>query len=139
MSDKISQTRQLEKLNRAERLLATIATLEAQIEKISASGEVAPPGCCLARYQARGKYKAYWYYKLQASEPIFVSKQGQGKLSRYKHLGAAGTQAHLDAVQMVLRRVQIDELQKAIDALKDSWSDLYSDNLDSSNQPDSHS
>ena len=139
MSDKTSQTRQLEKLNRAERLLATIATIEAQIEKISASGEVAPPGCCLARYQARGKYKAYWYYKLQASEPLFVSKQGAGKPSRYKHLGAAGTPAHVDAVQMVLRRVQIDELQKAIDALKNSWSDLYSDNQDSSNQPDSHS
>ena len=86
-----------------------------------------PPGCCLARYQAQGQYKAYWYYKLQAKQPIFVSKQGQGKLSRYKHLGAAGTQAHVDGVQMVLRRVQIDELQKAIDALKDSWSDLYSD------------
>ena len=28
---------------------------------------------------------------------------------------------------MVLRRVQIDELQKSIDALRDSWSDLYSD------------
>ena len=139
MSDKTSQARQLEKLNRAERLLATIATIEAQIESISASGEVAPPGCCLARYQARGQYKAYWYYKLQAQQPIFVSKSGQGKPSRYKHLGAAGTQAHVDAVQMVLRRVQIDELQKAIDALKDSWSDLYSDNLDSSNQPDSHS
>ncbi len=139
MSDKTSQTRQLEKLNRAERLLATIANLEAQIEKISGSGEVAPPGCCLARYQARGQYKPYWYYKLQAKQPIFISKQGAGKPSRYKHLGAAGTPAHVDAVQMVLRRVQIDELQKAIDALKDSWSDLYSDNLDSSNQPDSHS
>ncbi|MDJ0691918.1 MAG: hypothetical protein QNJ41_25880 [Xenococcaceae cyanobacterium MO_188.B32] len=52
---------------------------------------------------------------------------------------AAGTQAHVDAVMMVLRRVQIDELQKAIDALKDSWSDLYSESKDSSNQPDSHS
>ncbi len=49
MSDKTSPARQREKLNRAERLLATIASLEAQIEKISASGEVAPPGCCLAR------------------------------------------------------------------------------------------
>ena len=139
MSDKTSQARQLEKLNRAERLLATIATIEAQIESISASGEVAPKGCCLARYQARGQYKAYWYYKLQASEPILASKKEPGKPSRYKHLGAAGTQAHVDGVQMVLRRVQIDELQKAIDALKDSWSDLYSDNRDSSNQPDSHS
>lgn len=127
MSAKTEQARQLDKTNRAERLLTTIATLEEQIKIISASGEVAPPGCHLARYQARGQYKAYWYYKLQAVEPIFTSKKGQGKPSRYKHLGAAGTQAHVDGVMMVIRRVQIDELQKSIDALKESWSDLYSD------------
>jgi hypothetical protein len=28
---------------------------------------------------------------------------------------------------MVIRRNQIDELQKSIDALRDSWSNLYSD------------
>ncbi len=60
-------------------------------------------------------------------EPIFTSKKGQGKPSRYKHLGAAGTQAHVDGLMMVIRRNQIDELQKSIDALRDSWSDLYSD------------
>lgn len=135
MSAKTAQARQLDKINRAERLLTTIATLEEQIKIISASGEVAPKGCHLARYQARGQYKAYWYYKLQAVEPIFTSKKGQGKPSRYKHLGAAGTQAHVDAVMMVIRRVQIDELQKSIDALRDSWSDLYSD---ISEQSDSH-
>ena len=127
MSAKTKKANQLDKINRAERLLTTIATLEEQIKIISASGEVAPPGCHLARYQARGQYKAYWYYKLQALEPIFISKKGQGKPSRYKHLGAAGTQAHVDGVMMVIRRVQIDELQKSIDALKESWSDLYSD------------
>ena len=135
MSAPTAQARQLNKINRAERLLATIATLEEQIKSIRASGEVAPKGCHLARYQARGQYKAYWYYKLQAVEPIFTSKKGQGKPSRYKHLGAAGTPAHVDGVMMVIRRVQIDELQKSIDALKDSWSDLYSD---ISEQSDSH-
>jgi hypothetical protein len=35
------------------------------------------------------------------------------KLSRYQHLGAAGTQAHIEGM-MVLRRDQIYELQKAI-------------------------
>jgi len=60
----------------------------------------------LVRYQARGQYKPYWYYKLQAQQPIFVSKKGQGKPSRYKHLGAAGTQAHVDGVMTVIRRVQ---------------------------------
>ncbi len=127
MSAKTKSVRQLDKINRAERLLATIATLEEQIQNISASGEVAPQGCHLARYQARGQYKAYWYYKLQAQEPIFISKKEPGKASRYKHLGAAGTQAHVDGVMMVIRRNQIDELQKSIDALRDSWSDLYSD------------
>lgn len=135
MSALTAQARQLDKINRAERLLATIATLEEQIKSISASGEVAPKGCYLARYQARGQYKAYWYYKLQASEPIFTSKKGQGKPSRYKHLGAAGTEAHVDGVLMVIRRVQIDELQQSIDALRDSWSDLY---FDISEQSDSH-
>ncbi|MDJ0690936.1 MAG: hypothetical protein QNJ41_20805 [Xenococcaceae cyanobacterium MO_188.B32] len=65
----------------------------------------------------------------------YINSQGQGKPSRYKHLGAAGTQAHVDGVMMVIRRVQIDELQKSIDALRDSWSDLYSD---ISEQSDSH-
>ena len=127
MSAKTPKANQLDKINRAERLLATIADLEEQIKNIRASGEVAPPGCHLARYQARGQYKAYWYYKLQAKQPIFVSKKGQSKPSRYKHLGAAGTIAHVDGVMMVIRRVQIDELQKSIDNLRDSWSDLYSD------------
>ncbi|MEM8677703.1 MAG: hypothetical protein AAGF83_28175 [Cyanobacteria bacterium P01_G01_bin.67] len=135
MSAQTKKARQLDKIDRAERLLATIAALEKQIESISASGEIAPKGCHLARYQARGQYKAYWYYKLQAVEPIFTSKKGPGKPSRYKHLGAAGTPAHVDGVMMVIRRVQIDELQKSIDALKDSWSDLYSD---ISEQSDSH-
>lgn len=125
MSTKTSESRQLDKINRAERLLATIATLEKQIQSISATGEIAPLGCYLARYQARGQYKAYWYYKLQASEPIFLSQKQGAKPSRYKHLGAAGTQAHVDAVEMILRRVQINELQKAVDGLRDSWSDLY--------------
>ena len=127
MSAQTAQARQLDKINRAERLLATIATLEEQIKSIRASGEIAPKGCHLVRYQARGQYKAYWYYKLQAKQPIFVSNKGQGKPSRYKHLGAAGTESHVEGVMMVIRRNQIDELQKSIDALRDSWSDLYSD------------
>ena len=34
---------------------------------------------------------------------------------------------------MVIRRIQIDEFQKSIDALRDSWSDLYSDDFFSLN------
>ncbi len=33
----------------------------------------------------------------------------------------------MDTVLQVVRRVQVDELQKVIDSLKESWSDLYSE------------
>jgi hypothetical protein len=76
----------------------------------------------------QGQRAAYWYYKLQATEPIFPTKD---KPSRYKHLGRAGSCAHVDSVIQVARRVQIDELQRAIDSLKQSWADLYSTKEDS--------
>jgi hypothetical protein len=109
---------------RAELITAAISFLELRIRAIESEGEVAPKGCYVARYQARGQRRAYWYYKLQASEPMFVTSRG--KKTRYKHLGKAGCAAHVDAVIQVARRVQIDELTRAIDALKQSWSDLYS-------------
>jgi hypothetical protein len=86
----------------------------------------------VARYQARGQRKTYWYYKLQASQPIFATTKGLHKLSRYQHLGAAGSVAHVDAVIQVVRRVQIDELTRAIDSLKQSWADLYPETTKSS-------
>ena len=52
---------------RAELLQQAIATLQLQIQQIKVSGEVAPPGCCVLRYQARGKNRTYWYYKLHAT------------------------------------------------------------------------
>ncbi|MDJ0573608.1 MAG: hypothetical protein QNJ65_00395 [Xenococcaceae cyanobacterium MO_234.B1] len=41
--------------------------------------------------------------------------------------GKAGSQAHIDGVRAVVRRVQIDGLTQAIEGLKESWLDLYSD------------
>jgi hypothetical protein len=125
MSSTTSSARQLELINRADRLLATISTLEQQIKVIEATGPVAPKGTHLARYQARGSSQSYWYYKLHAEDPVFPKIEDPDKLSRYQHLGAAGTPAHIDGLMMVLRRAQIDELQKAIDNLRDCWADLY--------------
>jgi hypothetical protein len=111
---------------RAERISAAIADLSRKKSESSASGEVAPPGCYVARYQARGQKYHYWYYQLRATEAIFPKTNSENEYSRFQHLGKAGSQAHIDGVLAVVRRVQIDELTKAIDALKDSWSDLYS-------------
>ena len=127
MSPQSKQNQQLEVLQRAQRLEEAIAILEERISQIKEEGELAPDGCYVARYQARGQKKAYWYYKLQASTPIFPKVNCPDQLSRYKHLGAAGSVGHVDAVLQVVRRVQVDELQKAIDSLRESWSDLYSD------------
>ncbi len=125
MSGKSRELRQQEQLARAERLQAAIADLEAGLRQIEDSGVVAPAGCYVARYQARGQQKTYWYYKLQASDPIFPRARESGQPSRYRHLGPAGSEAHVEGVKQVLRRVQIDEFHKAIAALKESWSDLY--------------
>ncbi len=40
--------------------------------------------------------------------------------------GKAASEAHIDGVLAVVRRNQIDELTRAIETLKESWLDLYS-------------
>ena len=47
------------------------------------------------------------------------------KLSKYKHLGKAGSPAHIDAVMQVAKRTQIQHLQSCIDSLRQNWADLY--------------
>ncbi len=117
---------ELEREQRAERISAVITELQAQKSEIEAAGVVAPPGCYVARYQAKGQKHHYWYYQLKAQRAIFPKSQKKNEYSRYQHLGKAGSEAHINGVLAVIRRVQIDELTKAIDGLKDSWADLYS-------------
>lgn len=124
MSKSRKQTPIEDLTNRAEKLALTLKRLEQEIQEILASGEVAPTGCWIVRYQAKGRKGAYWYYKLQASEPIFPTKNDTAKCSRYKHLGKAGSQAYLDAVEQVARRAQIEGLLRSIETLKQGWADL---------------
>ncbi len=107
----------------ANRITEAIVSIQKSIELLSSSGEIAPPGCCIVHYQARGHKKHYWYYKLQASEPIFPTKTG--KMTRYKHLGASGTEAHIEALMQINRRNQLDVLSKTLDSLTRCLSDLY--------------
>jgi hypothetical protein len=48
-------------------------------------------------------------------------------LSKYKHLGKAGSQEHIDSVMAVVRRTIVSELQKTIDSLKSSLIDVSFD------------
>ena len=106
-----------DKLERFDRITSAISALKQQIQKIEASGQVAPKGCVVSRYQVRQQQKIYWYYKLQAQKPIFPKAQDNKALSKYKHLGKAGSEAHINAVMQVIRRAQINEIQRNIDSL----------------------
>lgn len=109
--------------DRANRITQAIASIQKSIELLKSSGDIAPTGYCIVHYQARGHKKHYWYYKLQASEPIFPTKTG--KMTRYKHLGASGTEAHIEALLQINRRNQLDVLSRTLDSLMRCLSDLY--------------
>jgi hypothetical protein len=69
---------------RTDQLIKMLELWEQEIKEILATGKVAPSGCWIVRYQARGRKGAYWYYKLQATVAIFPSKNNPQKLSKYK-------------------------------------------------------
>ena len=121
---------------RAERIEQAINYLQQKIAEIESEGEVAPPGCSVARYIAKGRKNRYWYYQLKADKAIFPKAKKAQEFSRYQHLGKAGSEAHIEAILAQVRRVQIEELTKAIDGLKESWSDLYSDEKKVGNRVD---
>jgi hypothetical protein len=108
---------------RIDAVAKTKERLEQEINSILASGKVAPASCWIVRYQAKGRTDNYWYYKLQASLPIFPTKT-DGKLSRYQHLGKAGSPAYLDALEQITRRAKIEALDRSIEALNQGLKDL---------------
>jgi hypothetical protein len=114
-----------DKFARFERIKKAIAALEKQQRQILKQGELAPSGAWVARYQVRQNTKKYWYYKLQAPSPSFPSLKSS-ELSKYKHLGKAGTQDHIDAVMSVFRRSIVDEIQKIIHSLDNCLLDITS-------------
>ncbi len=113
-----------ERKERIDRITAAIAALEQQKELLFAQGEVAPPGAVVSRYQVRQQQKIYWYYKLQSPKPTFPKAHDESALSKYKHLGTAGSEAHITAVMQVVRRAQIDEIQRTIDTLVQNLLDV---------------
>ncbi len=123
MSSARSRKQQQDLAARIDQVKDQLSRLEQEIGKIRASGEVAPAGCWIVRFQAKGKGGGrYWYYKWQSHEKIFVTKSGQ--LSCHKYLGKAGSEAYLKAVAMVVRRSQIEGWQQAINTLQLGLLDL---------------
>ncbi len=127
MGRRVSSKSQQDKLERITRLQSAIARLETYQNFFSRQGELAPEDAWVARYQVRQPQKAYWYYKLQASSPIFTTTGETSKLSKYKHWGKAGSEAHVAGVMGVARRTIVEQLQKTIDSLKNSLLDISFD------------
>ena len=116
---------ELDKIARFERIKKAITVLEKQQATILRQGALAPQGAWVARYQVRQNLKKYWYYKLQASTPCFP-RATSSKMSKYRHLGKAGTTEHIDAVMSVFRRSVWEEIQKIIDTLDECLLDIRS-------------
>ncbi|NER50107.1 MAG: transposase [Symploca sp. SIO1A3] len=127
MGRRVSPHSQQDKLQRITRLQTAIASLETYKNFFERQGELAPYDAWVSRYQVRQPKKVYWYYKLQASSPTFTTTGDRPKLSKYKHLGKAGSEAHVDGVMGVTRRTIVSELQKTIDSLKNSLLDISFD------------
>ena len=125
MSRQTSTDIQKDKLARFKSIKKAIQILEKQQKQVLKQGKLAPSGAWVARYQVRQNHKKYWYYKLQATEPCFQCKN-QAKLSKYKHLGKAGTPEHIDAVMSVFRRTVWDEIQNIIHTLDECLLDISS-------------
>jgi hypothetical protein len=115
-----------EQLKVADNLAEHIALIREKISAIEKEGEVAEPGHTIMRYQAGNPSKKYWYYKLQSKYPVFTTKSG--KLSKYKHLGRGGSDAHIEALMQISRRSQIEALYRTLDCLMKSLDDLVDNN-----------
>jgi hypothetical protein len=74
-------------------------------------GVLAASGAWVAGYQVRQNFKKCRYYKLQVPISYFQCPTSD-KLSKYKCLGKAGNQGHIDAVMSVFRRSLDDEIQR---------------------------
>ena len=108
---------------RLDELKHLLKQLQQDIEDIRSEGEIAPSGCWIVRYQAKGqKGGRYWYYKWMSHEPIFVAKNGNP--SRHQYLGKAGTEAYLKAVEALSRRGRIEALERAMSKLSRGLEDL---------------
>lgn len=107
---------------RLEQLKSLFTLIRQEIEQLSSTGELAPKGAWIVRYQARGRGGTYWYYKWQSHEAIFLTKEG--KKSCHKYIGKAGNPAFLKAVEMLVRRTKIEGLEQALHTLELGLSDL---------------
>ncbi len=119
---KNKQQQQLDLADRIAQIQDLFAEISREIENIQANSPVALPNSSIVRFRAKGKGGAYWYYKWQSPQPIFVTKNGN--FSRYKYIGKAGSPAFNEAVEMYRNRTHISSLQQVLHTLELARLDL---------------
>lgn len=119
---KTQQQQRLDLASRLEKVQALIEEISLEIDELQANSPVAPNDCWIVRFRAKGKGGAYWYYKWQSTQPIFVTKNGQSSCHQY--IGKAGSPAFLKAVEMMRNRTQIEALQQVLHTLELGRDDL---------------
>ena len=85
--DKVKDNQEKNQKHLSKRILELnqkLASVVQEMEEIKQEGEVAPPSCWSARYQAKGRGGAYWYYKWMAREAIFLNEKQQRSKSKYR-------------------------------------------------------
>jgi TolA-binding protein len=119
---KNQQQQQLDLADRIAQVQGLIDEINREIENIQANLKVAFPTSSIVRFRAKGKGGAYWYYKWQSPQPIFVTKSGNP--SRYQYIGKAGSLAFLEAVEMLRNRTSISALEQVLRTLELARLDL---------------
>ena len=110
MTQKSQTKTESDLVERIEKLQKKREEIEQEIEQLKKQGEFAPDGAWIVRYRAKGKGGAYWYYKWQSKQAIFITKKGE--VSCHKYIGKAGSKAFISAVEMMQRRTKIEALQQ---------------------------
>lgn len=119
---KNKQQQQLDLADRIAQVQGLIESISREIENIQANLKVAFPSSSIVRFRAKGRGGAYWYYKWQSPQPIFVTKNGNP--SRYKYIGKAGSPAFNEAVEMYRNRTHISSLEQILHTLELARLDL---------------
>ena len=119
---KNKQQQQLDLADRIAQVQGLIDEINGEIDSIQANSPVALPTATIIRFRAKGSGGAYWYYKWQSPQPIFITKNGNS--SRYKYIGKAGSPAFNEAVEMYRNRTHISSLQQVLHTLELARLDL---------------
>ena len=119
---KNKQQQQLDLDDRIAQVQSLIDEINREIENIQANFPVALPTSSIVRFRAVGSGGAYWYYKWQSPQPIFVTKHGNS--SRYKYIGKAGSRGFNQAVEMYRHRTHISSLEQVLHTLELARLDL---------------